>query len=193
MGIFGSKPIEDKPLEYHACTVATLIGLQMGVSTFRAEKERTGGAIASVLNLYAGTLPAPALLNHLAIGAGSEFTPSWDKEFVRDVVTRYESELLKLKDTFDGLTKGTSQEIDIARRSVECLGYSADVSDLSQYEDGLISLSLGVIGDLAIKVKNGTRNGNVNQDANDAYMQGVVAALFISVLLICERLKRQSA
>jgi hypothetical protein len=74
MGIFGKKQIEDKPLDYHAGVVAVMLGSQIS-SRLSVIQPRLGGAIASVLNLYSATLPAPALLNLLAVGAAKEFRP----------------------------------------------------------------------------------------------------------------------
>ena len=68
MGIFGKKQIEDKPVAYHAGVVAVMLGNQIS-SRLSTIQPRLGGAIASVLNLYSSTLPAPALLNMLAIGS----------------------------------------------------------------------------------------------------------------------------
>ena len=192
MGLFGNKQVQDKPLEYHACTVSTLIGLQMRSSIFEEHKTKTGGAVASVLNLYAGTLPAPALLNHLAIGIGVEFEPCWQKDFVRTVLTNHPSDLEYLKDSFIQLSKGAITTLELAQAIVITLGYPADSNELSQYEDGLVSLTLGVIADLAEKVQHGTRNGLVSQDGSDAYIQGVVASMFLGLLLVSEKVARNS-
>lgn len=192
MGIFGKKQVEEKPLEYHACVVSTLIGLQMGRSILEEHKSKTGNAIASILNLYAGTLPAPALLNHLAIGIGVEFEPNWPKEFVRTVLANHSSDLESLKDSFIHLTKGAITTLELAQAIVNTLGYPADSNELSQYEDGLVSLTLGVIADLAEKVQNNTRNGLISQDGSEAYIQGITASMFLGLLLVTERTARIS-
>lgn len=187
MGFLGSKKVDDKPLDYHANVVATLIGLQLQNSVLAENKSKIGSAICSILDLYVGTLPAPALLNHFAIGTGIEFIPSLEREFVRGALTQYSTELETLREAFMSYAKGTSASLELAQAIVLTLGYSADVKTMNQYEDSLVSLSLGVISDLAEKYQLGSKYGKVSQDAHDAYIQGVVATMFLGLLLVCEK------
>ena len=187
MGLFGSKQIEDKPVEYHAGVVATLVGLSMGRTLFRADQDRFGESFASILNLYKGTLPAPALPNYFAIGSGSEYLPNWDKEFVREVVASFASEFEVIKDAFVGFTKGTFSQLGLIQAIIICMGYPPDTKTMTQYADGVLSLTLDVLADLADKYKNDTRNGRTGQIGNDAYIQGVTASVMLGLLIICEK------
>jgi len=185
MGIFGKKQIEDKPLDYHAGVVAVMLGGQIS-SRLSAIQTRLGGAIASVLNLYSATLPAPALLNMLAIGAGKEFKPLWDKEMVREVLKSSQDSLSPLKDSFVAFTRNEASERELINTIIRSMGYTADAKFESEYDEGLLFTAHQILAELGEKVKGDTRNGLSGQIANDAYMQGVVASMFIGLLIACE-------
>ena len=190
MGFFKKEVVEDKPLAHHAGVVSTLIGLSMRHSIFEQDQSRFGESFASVLDLYVGTLNAPALPNYFAIGSGREFAPCWDKEFVRAVVADHADEFGKLKEAFVDYAKGTIQQLSLTREIIACLGYPADVKQMPQYDEGLLTLSLEVLANLAEKYSNNVHNGRVGQEGNDSYIQGVTASVLLGVLLTCEKKKR---
>jgi len=185
MGIFGKKQIEDKPVAYHAGVVAVMLGNQIS-SRLSTIQPRLGGAIASVLNLYSSTLPAPALLNMLAVGSGKEFKPIWDKEAVREVLISSADSLAPLKNSFVAFTKNQATERELVNTIIRSMGYSVDANFESEYEEGLLFTAHQILAELGEKFKGDTRNGMSGQIANDAYMQGVVASMVIGLLIACE-------
>jgi hypothetical protein len=186
MGIFGKKQIEDKPLDYHAGVVAMMLGGRISTTQFPENQSRFGGAIASVLNLYSSTLPAPALLNMLAIGSGKEFKITWDKEAVREVLRSSPDSLSALKEGFLAFANNRSTEKELINTIIRSMGYSVDENFKSEYEGGLLFTAHQILKELSEKVKGDTRNGMSGQIANDAYTQGVVASMFIGLLIACE-------
>ena len=185
MGIFGKKQIEDKPLDYHAGVVAVMLGSQIS-NRLSVIQPRLGGAIASVLNLYSATLPAPALLNMLAVGAAKEFRPTWDREIVREVLRSSTDSLSPLKDSFVAFSRDQATERELVNTIIRSMGYAVDANFESEYEEGLLFTAHHTLAELGEKVKGDTRNGMSGQFANDAYMQGVVASMFIGLLIACE-------
>jgi len=186
MGIFSKKQIEDKPVEYHAGVVAVMLGGRISTTQLLANQSRFGGAIASVLNLYSSTLPAPALLNMLAIGSGKEFRPIWDREAVREVLISSADSLAPLKNSFVAFTKNQATEKELINTIIRSMGYSVDANFESEYEEGLLFTAHQILAELGEKFKGDTRNGMSGQIANDAYMQGVVASMVIGLLIACE-------
>ena len=186
MGLFGKKQLEDKPIDYHAGVVAFMFGGRIATTQLPENQTRFGGAIASVLNLYSVTLPAPALLNMLAIGSGREFTPLWDREVVRSVLTTSAESLTRLKDVFISYSRSEISEIELVNTIIQNMGYPADAELNSTYEEGLLYAAHQILAELAEKVKGDSRNGSVRQIGVDAEIQGVVASMMISLLIACE-------
>ena len=186
MGIFGKKQIEDKPIDYHAGVVAFMLGNQISISQLSSDQPRFGSAIASVLNLFSITLPAPALLNMLSIGSGKEFIPMWDPESVREILVSSSESLAPLKDSFSKFSRSEFTERELLHTIIRTMGHSVDVNFDSDYEEGLLFTAHNVLVELGEKVKADTRNGLTGQIGNDAYMQGIAASMIIGLLIACE-------
>lgn len=186
MGFFDKKQIEDKPIDYHAGVVAVMLGGRISATQLPEDQQRFGSSIAGILNLYASTLGAPALLNMLAIGSGKEFAPRWDKENVRSVLATHGDSLSPLKDAFVAYSRDQITETDLINTIIRIMGHSPDANLPSAYDEGLLYTAHQILAELAEKVKSDTRNGLSGQIANDAYMQGVVASTFISLLIASE-------
>jgi len=187
MGIFGKRQIEDKPVDYHAGIVAVMLGGRITTTQLLTNQSRFGGAIASVLNLYSSTLPAPALLNMLAIGSGKEFKPTWDKEKVRGVLKSSSDSFSPLKESFIAFANNQATEKELINTIIRSMGYPVDSNFESEYEEGLLFTAHQILAELGEKVKRDTRNGMSGQIANDAYMQGLVASMVIGLLIACEK------
>ena len=186
MGLFGNKQIENKPLDYHAGVVAVMLGNQTSIR-LAAVQPRLGGAFTSVLNLYSATLPAPALLNMFAVGAVKEFKPIWDKEMVREVLKSSSDSLSPLKDSFVSFANNQVTERELVNTIIRSMGYAVDANFESEYEEGVLFTAHQVLAELGEKVKGDTRNGLSGQIASDAHVQGVVASMFIGLLIACEK------
>jgi len=187
MGIFGKKQIEDKPLPYHAGVVSAMLGERISATQIAADQQRFGGAIASVLNLYSSTLGAPALLNMMAIGSGKEYSPIWDKELVRGILSSSSDSIAPLQKAFTEFAKNQISETDLANTIISCMGYSKDEMLPTPYDEGVLYTAHQILAELGERFKADTRNGMSGQDATDAYTQGAVATAFIGLLIACER------
>ena|GEM_PF-6531394 len=143
------------------------LGLKIATTQLEKDQDRFGRAIASVLNLYAGTLNATALHNMLAIGAAKEFEPSWNLDFVKDVLTRKSSEFDNLREAFVADARGQGQAKQLIDRIILDMGYPADMNDLDAYEEGMLYAFNGILSELADKVKADTRNGMFGQSGMD--------------------------
>ena len=187
MGLFGKKEIVDKPLPYHAGVVSAMLGERISATQLSADQIRFGGAIASVLNLYSSTLGAPALLNMLAVGSGKEFSPSWNKELVRDVLANASESISTLQQAFAGFAKNQISETELTNTIIRLMGYPIDAMLPTSYDEGLLFTAHQILADLGERFKVDTSNGTSGQDAVDAYTQGAVATAFIGLLIACER------
>jgi len=187
MGIFGKKQIEDKPIDYQAGIVAFMLGNKISENQLAKDQPRFGSAIASVLNLFSITLPAPALLNMLVLGAFKEFTPMWDPETVRGVLVSSTESLEPLKNNFIKFSRNEITEKELINTIIRTMGHPIDVNFDSDYETGLLFTAHQILVELGEKFKGDTRNGMSGQNANDAYMQGIVASMFIGLLIACEK------
>jgi hypothetical protein len=187
MGIFGKKQVEDRPIAYHAGVVAAEIGSRIKVNQLSEDIPRFGGSVASVLELYSKTIDAPALLNMLAIGSAREFEPLWDVEKVRGVLAKSAAELTFMKDNFLNLANSKISELDLTNNILKAMGQRADVNLSSSYDEGLLFTVSQVLCNFAERFQGDTRNGLSGQLGSDAYTQGVVASMFLGLLIACER------
>ncbi len=192
MGIFGKKQIEDKPLPYHAGVIAAQLGSKVSSTQLIADQPRFGGALLSVLNLYAATLGAPALPNMFAIGAAKEYSPLWDKEFVREVMTQSAEQMTSLKDAYVAFAKWQITETDLINAILRNMGKPIDQNLDSKYDEGMLFTAHQLLADLGQQVQSDTFNGQSGQQATDAMLQGVVAANFLALLFACETVAGKS-
>ncbi len=186
MGFFSKRQVQDKPTAYLAGLVAARIGMAINKRQIGSDQDRFGRAIASILQIYSAAFGAPALLNMLAIGSGHEYVPSWEMEWVRAELAKKVEALETIKNAFVDYSKGLLTETDLSNTIVMFMGYPVDKRLPNDYVEGIFLITWEVLSDLGEIVKSDSNNGKYGQDANDAMQQGVIAAGFLSLLILCE-------
>ena len=88
----------------------------------------------------------------LAVGAGKEFKPLWDKEMVREVLKSSTDSLSPLKDSFVAFATNKATERELINTIIRSMGYTADAKFESEYEEGVLFTAHQVLAELGEKV-----------------------------------------